>query len=55
MFQNKMIILITLWTVTGFGFMAYISTRVYLNDHGYRLHHGRVHAIRARSPQAKLK
>ena len=54
MFQNLMIILITLWTVTGFGFMAYISTRVYMNHHGYRFHHGRIHAIRVRSPLAKL-
>jgi len=54
MFQNIMIILITLWTVTGFSFMAYITTRVYLHDHGYRLHHGRVHAIRTRSPLAKV-
>ena len=55
MFQNLVIILVTLWTVTGFGFMAYISTQVYLNHHGYRFHHGRVHAIRARGPLAKLK
>ena len=54
MFQNLMIIFITLWTVTGFSFMVYISSRVYLNHLGYRVHHGRFKAIRVRSPLAKL-
>ena len=49
MFHNLVIILVTLWTVTGFGFMAYISARVYLNQLGYRFHHGRFQAIRVRS------